>query len=113
MVEVSLTDEFDLDLAAIKAKLSPKTKAIVLNSPHNPTGSVYSQAAPRSLAATLQGSGINVSADDFYAKLVYDTSFTLTACSADFERLMFAGSQATLTGALGLIKIFVNQADRT
>lgn len=99
-VKVPLTKTFDLDVEAIKAKLTPKTKAILLNSPHNPTGAVFSRPAIERLVAALKNTGVTVIADDIYAKLVYDDSFTLVP-TCGFERVIiingFSKSQA-LTG---------------
>jgi aspartate aminotransferase len=99
-VEVPLTDDFDLDPAAMTAKLSPRTKAIIVNSPHNPTGAIFSKPALEQLAKALKGSGVTVIADDIYSKLVYEDDFTpVPTCG--FERLIiingFSKSQA-LTG---------------
>lgn len=99
-VPVPLTDDFDIDAQAVKAKLSPRTKAILINSPHNPTGAIFSKAALEELKAVLKGSGVTVIADDIYARLVYDDSFTLTP-TIGFEQVViingFSKSQA-LTG---------------
>ena len=97
---VPLTEDFDIDAQAVKAKLSPRTKAILVNSPHNPTGAIFSKAALEELKGVLSGSGVTVIADDIYAKLVYDDSFTLTP-TIGFEQIViingFSKSQA-LTG---------------
>src|SRR5579884_1431768 len=45
VVEVPLNEQFDLDLNQIGTALSDKTKAIIINSPNNPTGSIYSHPA--------------------------------------------------------------------
>jgi len=100
VVPVPLTDDFDLDPAAIAAKLTPRTKAILINSPHNPTGAVFSGNALEELAKVLQGSGVTVMADDIYSKLVYEEGFTpVPTCG--FEKVViingFSKSQA-LTG---------------
>lgn len=100
VMEVPLTEEFDLNPAAITAAITAKTKAIVLNSPHNPTGAVFSGPALQSLAAELKGRGITVIADDIYSKLVFRADFTPVA-SVGFDNLViingFSKSQA-LTG---------------
>ena len=100
VVEVPLTDEFDLDVAAIEAKLTPKTKAIFINSPQNPTGAIYSKKALGQLVEALHGSGVTVIADDIYSKLVYEEDFTLVP-TCGFDKLViingFSKSQA-LTG---------------
>jgi aspartate aminotransferase len=100
VVPVSLTDTFDLDPNAILAKISQRTKAVILNSPHNPTGAVFSKAALERLAAGLKGSHVTVISDDMYAKLVYVDDF-VPVPSIGFERIIiingFSKSQA-LTG---------------
>lgn len=100
VVSVPLTDDFDIDARAVQSKLSPRTKAILVNSPHNPTGAIFSKPALESLKGVLRGSGVTVIADDIYAKLVYDDSFTLVP-TIGFEKVVivngFSKSQA-LTG---------------
>jgi aspartate aminotransferase len=99
-VPVALTPEFDLDAEAVLAKVTPRTKAIILNSPNNPTGGVFSKPALERLAVGLKGSPVTVLSDDMYAKLVYADDFTPVP-SAGFERVViingFSKSQA-LTG---------------
>jgi aspartate aminotransferase len=100
VVEVPLNDELDLDVAAIQAKLSGKTKAIIVNSPNNPTGAIFSKTAIDKLSAVLKDSGVYVIADDIYTKLVFEADFTLVP-TAGFDDLViingFSKSQA-LTG---------------
>jgi aspartate aminotransferase len=99
-VPVPLTDEFDLDPAAVLAKISPRTKAVILNSPNNPTGAIFSESALRELAEGLRGRGVTVISDDMYSKLVYGDDFT-PAPAVGFENIViingFSKSQA-LTG---------------
>lgn len=75
VVEAKLTDDFDLDCTEIKSKLSDKTKVIIINSPNNPTGSVYSAAALSELAEIINQTNVTVLADDMYTKLVFDDKF--------------------------------------
>jgi aspartate aminotransferase len=100
VVPVALTDTFDLDPDAILAKVSPRTKAVILNSPHNPTGAIFSKAALEQLANGLKGSHVTVISDDMYAKLVYADDF-VPVPSIGFEKIViingFSKSQA-LTG---------------
>ena len=100
VIEVPLSDAYDLDVKALVAAVTSKTKAILLNSPQNPTGAVYSKPKLEELAAALKGRNITVISDDIYSKLVYDPSFTpVPACG--FDQLIivngFSKSQA-LTG---------------
>lgn len=100
VIKVPLTDDFDLDPAAIKTALSSKTKAILINSPHNPTGAIFSEPALKKLAKLLHGTNVTVISDDIYSKLVYEKKFRLAPTSG-FEKLIiingFSKSQA-LTG---------------
>ena len=70
--------DFQLDLAAIEAAVTPKTKGIIINSPNNPVGSVYSEENLRGLADVLcskqeeLGSVIYVICDEPYREIVYE-----------------------------------------
>ncbi|MBI5369008.1 MAG: pyridoxal phosphate-dependent aminotransferase [Planctomycetes bacterium] len=57
---------------ALARALTPRTRAFVLNSPSNPTGTVYSADELRALGAVLAGHGTLVLSDEIYEKLVYD-----------------------------------------
>lgn len=72
-------DTLQLDLAAFREAIGPKTKAIILNSPNNPSGVVYSTESISGLAALLRekeeeyGSVIYLIADEPYRELVFDS----------------------------------------
>lgn len=72
---VPLTKRFDLDVKAIKATLTEKTRAIILNSPHNPTGTVFSNTSLSALAKLLKEKEIFVIADDIYNTLLYTSTY--------------------------------------
>ncbi len=71
-------DTFDLDLGAIAAAIGPRTRVLVVNTPHNPTGRIYPRARLDALAALLAkaseryGRVIYLLADEPYAKIVLD-----------------------------------------
>lgn len=76
------TDEkggFKITAEQLKAAITPKTKMIILTTPSNPTGSVYSKAELESLAEVLKGTDIIVASDEMYEKLVYGIDFVATA----------------------------------
>ncbi len=60
----------------IKAAITPKTKAIILNSPSNPTGAVIDRDTCKALADLLRGQDIYIISDEIYSRLVYDTPYT-------------------------------------
>ncbi|MHB9094749.1 MAG: pyridoxal phosphate-dependent aminotransferase [Eubacteriales bacterium] len=76
--EVSTKDNFQLDLGAIEAAIGPKTKALIINTPNNPTGAIYDAASLEQLGSLLRkketefGKDIYVISDEPYAKISYD-----------------------------------------
>jgi aspartate aminotransferase len=70
---------FKITADMLKKAITPKTKALLLTTPSNPTGSVYSKEELESLAEVLKDTNILVISDEMYEKLVYDTEFTATA----------------------------------
>ncbi len=62
---------FQIDEAALQAAITPKTKLLVLNSPNNPTGVVYTQATLEGVRRAVEGRPIFVLCDDVYSQLVY------------------------------------------
>lgn len=70
--------DFQLDLAAIEAVVTPKTKGVIVNSPNNPVGWVYSEENLRGLADVLRvkqeefGSVIYLICDEPYREIVYE-----------------------------------------
>ena len=74
----SVPDTFDLDLQAIEAAITPRTRGIIVNSPNNPTGQVYGRSELVALAALLarksaeNGRPIYLIADEPYRFLTYD-----------------------------------------
>lgn len=76
----SVKDTFGLDIEAVKAAITPKTKAVIINSPNNPSGVVYSQPSVKSLCLALdeisaqRGQPIYLISDEPYRELVFDKS---------------------------------------
>lgn len=78
LVPVKTRPDFTLDLKAIDAAITVKTKAIIINSPNNPTGQIYSKASLNQLGSLLRdksqeyGRTIYLISDEPYRKIVYD-----------------------------------------
>jgi aspartate aminotransferase len=70
--------DFQLDLTALAAAVTPKTKVVLINSPNNPTGAVYAADSLKALGALLEtksrdfGRTIYLISDEPYRKVVYD-----------------------------------------
>lgn len=63
---------FKLSIDKLEKAITSKTKAIVINSPSNPTGMIYSEDELRAIADIAVSKGIYVISDEIYEKLVYD-----------------------------------------
>ncbi len=76
---VETTEDFHLDVGAIEKAISEKTKAVLINSPNNPTGAVYHEDELKELAALLarkksEGQRIFLISDEAYRKIIYDNA---------------------------------------
>lgn len=79
LVEISPdTTTFQPNLAEFEQKITPKTRAVIVNTPHNPTGVVYSKETIKKLSAILEakqkefGTVIYLISDEPYRELAYD-----------------------------------------
>lgn len=72
LVPCAEKDGFDLDVDAIKAAITARTKAIIICTPNNPTGAVYKEETLRALAALAVEKDFYIIADEIYEKLIYD-----------------------------------------
>jgi aspartate aminotransferase len=72
LVPTEEEDGFKLKPEVLAEFITPRVKGIILNSPCNPTGSVYTQEEMDSLAEFILKGGLTVISDDVYDKLVYD-----------------------------------------
>ncbi len=65
-------NEWFPDIEDIKAKISPRTKGILIINPNNPTGAVYSRAILLEIAELARQHGLIIFADEIYEKILYD-----------------------------------------
>ncbi len=85
-VPVGTYDDFTLNFKKLAAAFTRRTKAVIINSPNNPTGVVYSPASIQELANLLkaqsekQGRAIYLISDDPYKKIVFDGVETPNIC---------------------------------
>ena len=64
--------DYSIDWNEVQRAITPKTRAILINTPNNPTASVFSGEDMRMLEGMLRGTGIVVISDEVYEHLVYD-----------------------------------------
>jgi aspartate aminotransferase len=71
VVDTSATG-FVLTPEALRKALTPRTKLLIVNTPGNPTGAVWTRQQQQALADVVKGTGVAVLSDEIYEKLVYD-----------------------------------------
>lgn len=125
-VIVETTDQtgFLASAAAIESKFTSRTKMVILNSPSNPTGAVYSPQALRDISDVCVGRGVYVMSDEIYEKILYrgsqfvspasfsDDAKRLTITINGFSkaysmtgwRLGYAAADAEIVAAMGRIQ---------
>ena len=85
VVEIKTDDSssFKITPKQLKEAITPKTKMLILTTPSNPTGSVYTKDELIELGKVLEGTDILVASDEMYEKLIYDGEFTSCASVSD------------------------------
>src|SRR3989441_6696458 len=75
---------FDLDVDAIAAAISPRTRAVLINTPHNPTGRIFAEDTLGALASVLEdasarnGRPIYLISDEAYSRILFDSNRMIT-----------------------------------
>jgi len=83
-IDTDESTKFKITPVQLKAAITPKTKVLLLNTPSNPTGSVYSKEELSALAEVLKGTKILVVSDEMYEKILFDgLKFTSVAAISD------------------------------
>lgn len=88
IVQTSEENGFKLKGRAFSESITRKTKALILNSPNNPTGAVYSKEELSSIAAIAMEKGIYIISDEIYEKIIYDAEHvSIAALSPQIKNL--------------------------
>ena len=82
-VAIDTAPEFTVDLDRVAAAITPRTTAILLNTPANPTGVVASAKTVRDLAALADRHGVTIISDELYRTLCYDAPFASPALHSE------------------------------
>jgi aminotransferase len=78
-VRTCVEESFEVKAEAIAAALTPRTKAILLGNPNNPTGAVVAREELEKIARLAQEHDLVIVSDEVYSRLVYGTEHTSTA----------------------------------
>mgnify|MGYP004475064609 FL=1 len=90
-LDISATD-FQIDAAALNRLITPKTKAIVLNSPNNPTGGILNRQSLEAVKQAVLGKPIFIVSDNVYSALSYAPCPDLSLDGALKEQLLLCQS---------------------
>jgi aspartate aminotransferase len=85
LIKTKEENSFKYEMDDLNKALTSKTKAIILNSPNNPTGSIYSKEELAEIADWVVKNNIFVISDEIYEKLVYDTEKHISIASLNDE----------------------------
>jgi alanine-synthesizing transaminase len=90
-------NEWQPDLEDIRAKVTPRTKAIVVINPNNPTGAVYSRAVLEGIAEIAREHSLLILADEIYDRILFDeaTHIPMAGVAPDLLCLTFNGLSKT------------------
>ena len=94
---------FALDVDAVRAAITPRTRAIILNSPHNPTGMVLGDDDVRALARVAADADLLVISDEVYERLTFDgrTHLPIGSYPGMAERTVTISSAAKMFNCTG------------
>lgn len=85
IVDTKEEDDFVLNAEVLKEKITSRTKAVILNSPSNPTGFIYNKKALEEIAEIALKKNIYIISDEIYEKLIYDGKEHISIASLDEE----------------------------
>lgn len=85
ILETRESEGYAIDPEALQASITPRTKALILNSPCNPTGVIYSKATLRNIAEIAKRHDLLLISDEIYEKLVFGDPPFLSIATADPE----------------------------
>lgn len=96
-------DRWTVDVDAVREAITPRTAMIIVNSPHNPTGSIFPRADLEALAALAVERDLLVLSDEVYEQLVFDDNehTALASLPGMFERTVTVSSAAKTFNATG------------
>jgi aspartate/methionine/tyrosine aminotransferase len=78
---------YELDVDQLVSKIGPKTRLIIINTPHNPTGGVISESGIRAIADAAVKNGVPVLSDEIYCRILYDGEHKSIATMPGMEPL--------------------------
>ncbi len=94
-------EKFKIDIDKLKSIITSKTKALILNSPSNPTGIIYSEDELNELANILVKNGIICISDEVYEKIIYEKKhISIASISEEMKKLTIVVNGVSKTFAM-------------
>ena len=91
-IETKVENEFRLTADELRGAITPKTKALILPFPNNPTGAIMAKEDLEAIAVVLRETGVMVISDEIYAELTYGQQHVSIAGIPDmYERTVYVG----------------------
>jgi len=87
-IETDDSTSFKVTAQQVKDAITPKTKILLLNTPSNPTGAVYSRSELEEIGEVLKGTDILVFSDEMYEKIMYDGEKFTAAAEVSHDMFM-------------------------
>jgi len=81
LLATSEADSYAIDPAALEQRITPRTKALIINSPSNPTGATYSRPMLERIASIAVRHDLVVISDEIYEKVLYDGAMHVSIAS--------------------------------
>ncbi|MEW5877944.1 MAG: pyridoxal phosphate-dependent aminotransferase [Acidobacteriota bacterium] len=88
VVRVPLNPQLRYEAAAVAEKITPRTKALVINSPHNPTGTVMTREEVQAMVELAAQHGVWIISDEAYEDILFDGRTHLSPGSLGYERVI-------------------------
>ncbi len=103
-VPIQLREElsFRIDIDELKSKITTRTKLIIINSPHNPTGAVLEKDDIHAIADLAQNQNIFVLSDEVYDRIIYEGEpYSIISLNGMFDRTILLNSFSKIYAMTG------------
>ena len=87
VVFFNFRDDFSLDIEDLKSKVSSRSRAIIINTPNNPTGVIFSKDDVKALVDIARDHNLYIISDEIYEKLIYEGEH-ISPASYDLDRVI-------------------------
>ena len=101
ILETTDKTEFKVTPEQLRAAITPRTRLFVLNSPSNPTGTVYTPEEAKALGDVCVEKGVLIMSDEIYEHLLYDGGRGAAAWRGSRRRITSTRSSSTASPRLG------------